>query len=181
MPECTKNIGYQAFENCTALQGGLINSTDQITIKNEAFSGCSALRVFASNATLGIIDVDYDVFADCPSDGYQRTFYVPTVNYGYTQYCQYFTEESGVYSYKLVDIGGTGKMLYGADAEGNPWLALGSGKTVDDVGDSARDNNGDIALPDMMIMCLYARGSGPIISEITGRNRQRSGSVRMQR
>ena len=66
-PESVKKIGYKAFEDCIGLQGILINSTDMITIGNDAFSGCDTLRFVASNALEGIFEDDYTPYI---SDNY---------------------------------------------------------------------------------------------------------------
>ena len=42
------------------------------------------------------------------------------------------TEDSGVYGYDIVDIGGEGRMLYGLNEYGSPWLAIRSGLTMAD-------------------------------------------------
>lgn len=60
LPESVKKVGYEAFGNCTALQGVIIESRDVIEIGNQAFDGCKALRFVASNAPQGVMDEDYD-------------------------------------------------------------------------------------------------------------------------
>lgn len=130
IPESVEEIGYQAFEDCTSLQGVMIRTTDTITIGNMAWDGCSALRFIASNAMTGILEED-SVPALTDSVG-NKTVYVPTNSEGYNMNCVHFTEESGVSSYELTDIGGNGKMLYGLDENGIPWLAIRSGTEVGD-------------------------------------------------
>ncbi len=103
-PESVKKIGYKVFEDCIGLQGILINSTDTITIGNDAFSGCDTLRFVASNALEGIFEDGYTPYI---SDNYsyyscQYYFYAPTGCVGYFDGCLSFTEESGVASYDLV-------------------------------------------------------------------------------
>ena len=131
LPESIKKIGYKAFEDCIGLQGILINSTDTITIGNEAFCGCDSLRFVASNAMEGIMEDDY---VPLITDSYSKNtyFYAPTDFTGYFNGCLSFTEASGVASYGLVDIGGEARMLYGLDSEGSPWLGLRSGGEVPD-------------------------------------------------
>lgn len=51
---------------------------------------------------------------------------------GYSARCVNFTEDSGVYGYDIVDIGGEGRMLYGLNEYGSPWLAIRSGLTMAD-------------------------------------------------
>lgn len=134
LPESIKKIGYKAFEDCIGLQGILINSTDTITIGNEAFCGCDSLRFVASNAMEGIMEDDY---APLISDSYSINtglyyFYTPTDSTGYFDGHLSFTAASGVASYGLVDIGGDARMLYGLDSNGSPWIGLRSGGEVSD-------------------------------------------------
>ena len=128
LPESVKKIGYEAFGNCTALQGVIIESQDVIEIGNQAFDGCKALRFVASNAPQGVMDEDYDPGL---TDTFgNRTFFTPTNSEGYYGNI-WFTEESGVYSFEIVEVGETGKALYGTNAAGEPWLLLRSGGHLD--------------------------------------------------
>lgn len=134
LPECVKKIGYKAFEDCTKLQGIMINSTDSITIGNGAFDGCDSLRFVASNAMEGIME---DGYAPQIKDSYYQSsgltyFYIPTNYTGYFDGCTSFTEASGVASYGLVEIGGDARMLYGLDEMGTPWIGLRAGGNVAD-------------------------------------------------
>lgn len=134
LPESIKKIGYKAFEDCTALQGILINSTDSITIGNGSFDGCDSLRFVASNAKEGIME---DGYAPQLTDSYYQSsglmyFYIPTDYTGYFSGCLSFTPESGVTSYEMVDIGGDARMLYGQDELGTPWIGLRAGGAVAD-------------------------------------------------
>ena len=136
LPESVVKIGYEAFLNCTGLQGIMINAKDTITIGNHAFDGCDSIRFIASNAMTGIMEEGYaPQIKDSHYEESKTTFfYVPTNCEGYFAGCTNFTEASGVYSYLLVDIDdqGVGKMLYGADETGQPWIALRSGSKVAD-------------------------------------------------
>lgn len=134
LSETIKKIGYRAFEDCTALQGILIDSTDSITIGNEAFDRCDSLRFVASNAMEGIME---DGYAPQLKDRYYQTtkllyFYTPTNATGYFAGCLSFTEESGVAEYEMEEIGGNARMLYGLDSAGTPWIGLRSGGTLPD-------------------------------------------------
>mgnify|MGYP004466084915 FL=1 len=53
-------------------------------------------------------------------------FYVPTGAEGYTSSSVYFTSESEVYGYEMVDIGGGHQMLFGVNEDWQPWLGLRS-------------------------------------------------------
>lgn len=134
LPESIKKIGYKAFEDCIGLQGILINSTDTITIGNEAFCGCDSLRFVASNAMEGIMEDDYAplfltvirLIPDCII--FIRRRILPVTLTGIFL----LRPASGVASYGLVDIGGDARMLYGLDSNGSPWLGLRSGGEVSD-------------------------------------------------
>lgn len=132
LPESVSTIGAAAFEGCTSLEGVLIDAKDCISIGNEAFEGCSALRFVASNAQYGILEDGYDF--SIPDTYWENNVYLfaPTGCVGYTGNWTCFVAESGVYSYTLEDIGDGGKMLYGTDAEGTPWLGIRSGSEVAD-------------------------------------------------
>lgn len=58
LPESVATIGYEAFRDCTALEGVLIDTREQITILEKAFTGCEALRFLASNAMDGQVYED---------------------------------------------------------------------------------------------------------------------------
>lgn len=134
LPNSVTDIGYQAFQNCTSLEGVLIRTSFIITIGDEAFDGCESLRFVASNAYYGIMENDYDPIVT-DERGQAMSYYyffVPTGSFGYTGHCISFSEESGVFGYELVDIGGDGKMLYGTNAMGQPWQGLRSGSKVAD-------------------------------------------------
>lgn len=128
LPENIKKIGYEAFWNCPSLQGIMIESRDHIEIGNKAFDDCASLRFVASNAMEAVMDDDY---IPTITDSYRNhTFYIPTGSDGYNGGL-FFEAASGVCSYQLVEIGETGKALYGNDAEGSPWLLLRTGGKVD--------------------------------------------------
>lgn len=77
---------------------------------------------------------DYDPLISDSYIAYQDYYYffVPTGATGYTSHSTNFTEESGVYGYRMEDIGGGCMMLFGVDADGNAWLGLRSGANVAD-------------------------------------------------
>ena len=135
LPEKVDTIGYRAFENCTSLEGVLINNRESITIGNEAWDGCTGLRFIASNAMNCTLKNDYDPYVtdSYGSTSQQRYFFAPTNSEGYGNYYVAFNEESNVAGYTVCDLGTDGKMLYGTDENGQPWLALRSGKTVPDT------------------------------------------------
>ena len=127
LPQETTFIGYQAFAGCTGLQGVLIGTQDPIQIGDLAFDGCDSLRFVASNALYGdILDENFSL----ETIGGNGLLYRPTEADGYNDNWIAFTPESGVTGYKLVDCGGT-RVLYGLDADGDPWLMLRSGAAVD--------------------------------------------------
>ena len=135
MNESVKEIGYRAFQNCTALEGVLIDSRDTVTIGNEAFDGCDHLRAIASNAPEAVMEDDYDPYVSLHHEDLNiriSSFYVPEGAIGYGFNATTFVEGTGIASYAFLDLGAEGKMLYAMDDTGAPWLALRSGLTVPD-------------------------------------------------
>lgn len=133
LPESIKRIGYQAFRNCTSLEGLLIDARDEIHIGNKSLDGCSALRFVASNAHYGEME---DGYAPKVTDSYGTAlytnyyFYVPSDPEGYGPTCVSFGEGDNVAEYRVESIGEEGRMLYGVGSDGAPWLALRSGLQV---------------------------------------------------
>lgn len=136
LPESCVKIGAYAFDGCTNLEGLMINTTDTITIADKALDN-NGLRFVGSNAKTGILENGYDPAID-PTALPGRTeantfFYVPTNAQGYASNCTYFIEESGIYSYKVID----NTYLYACDVEGTPFLLLRS-----------MDVQGELSLPE---------------------------------
>lgn len=138
LPENIKRIGREAFYGCTSLQGILMDSTDEFTIGDKAFDGCNALRFVAANAYSVKTEKDYQpIIRDECGDS---VFFIPTER-SEDEECIWnkydnITHEGfavwlGLKKYRIEDIGQNGKMLYGEDVNGDPFIALRSGKTVD--------------------------------------------------
>lgn len=125
LPESCVKIGAYAFDGCTNLEGLLINTTDTITIADKALDN-NGLRFVGSNAKTGILENGYNPEIDptaLPNRAETNTFfYVPTNANGYASNCTYFVEESGIYSYKVID----NTYLYACNADGTPFLLLRS-------------------------------------------------------
>lgn len=119
--ESVKKIGTQAFMNCTNLEGFMINSTDVISIGDKAVDGCYNLRFMASNANEGIMENNYG--PQVYNMGGNISFYIPTGATGYNN-ATYFTAESGVFGYKLID----NSLLYGLDMTESPWLLINASR-----------------------------------------------------
>lgn len=131
LPETVNHIGYQAFKNCTALQGLFISTEDFVYIGNLSVEGCDSLRFIASNAKQAEVQ---DGYAPKIMDSFGNyCFYVPTGSTGYTEGSVFFTAESGVYGYEMVDIGDGHQMLYGVDEDWQPWLGIRSETEVPDL------------------------------------------------
>lgn len=135
LSKSTTAIGYQAFQNCYNLQGVVINAPESITISEKAFDGCNSLRFIASNAAYGDVE-DWDL-ALSSTEAETGFLYCPTGAAGYNSNWLYFSEDSDIARYELLECGGT-RVLYGVDAENRPTLALRAGKTAD----------GAVTLPD---------------------------------
>lgn len=136
LPEATDYIGYQAFRGCTSLEGVLIDTREQVTIGDQAFEDCVSLRFIASNAKQAQMQGDYDpyIYNRESYDGFTRIsyFFVPQDAEGYGYYANHLSEQKGVDHYEICETGAEGRVLYGVSAEGEKWLALRSGSTLDD-------------------------------------------------
>ena len=64
LPESVTTIGYEAFRDCTALEGVLIDTRNRSPFWKKAFTGCEALRFLASNAMDGQV---YETLCPLPS------------------------------------------------------------------------------------------------------------------
>ena len=132
LPESVKRIGKSAFSGCTDLQGVLIDTKDTVVLGDQAFDGCNELRFVASNAKECDRSNDYNpLITDSMSSG-SKFFFTLHDSVGYGSNSIYFTKESNVESYQMVDIGDGEKVLYGNSADGIPWIALRSGLEVPD-------------------------------------------------
>lgn len=135
LPEETSVIGYQAFRDCTALEGVLIDNRDTITIGNKAFDGCNMLRFVASNAKKGVMEGDYEpnIYNQENYDGMTQIsyFFVLQGAEGYGFLANSLPQVQGVDHYAICDLGAEGKALFAVDERGEAWLALRSGKVLD--------------------------------------------------
>ena len=126
-------IEKNAFKDCTALQGVLVESGGYLYIGDGAFKGCSALRFIASNAFCCYIYDGYDLQLGDNYSVYNTYLFAPTGCIGYSANWISFTPESGVCRFGVEKLGDTGRMLYGYNECGMPWLALRSGEEMDPV------------------------------------------------
>lgn len=127
-------IGQNAFRNCYSLEGVVIGATDTVMIGKGAFDGCGSLRFLASNA----MNCDLrspDLSLPCATNNRYRFLYCLNGADGYNSNWVSFEEADRVTAFTLQDCGGT-RVLY-AETDGNPWLALRSGGSID----------GDVSLP----------------------------------
>ena len=146
LPESVTEIGYEAFRNCTALQGVLIETKDTIIIGNKAFAGCEALRFVASDAKNAVMMDGYD-----PQITDSYTTYSEPNNYffilngaaGYGENTDSVTGIQGISQFKMVNAGGS-RLLYALDEYGEEYILLRSGSNL----------SGDIQLSSQM-MYIY--------------------------
>lgn len=154
LPEKVTSIGYQAFRSCTALQGILINTKDEITIGDQAFDGCSSLRFVASNTPKAVMEGEYDplITNQENADGITQYsfFFVPQGAEGYGNYANSLAEYQGVAGYVVCDVGEGGKVLYAVNEDGERWLALRSSGTLE----------GTISLPEETLQFFAYSFSG---------------------
>lgn len=132
LPASVNRIGKSAFSGCTDLQGVLIDTKDAVVLGDQAFDGCNALRFVASNARECDRSNDYNPLITDSMSSESKFFFTLHDSVGYGSNSIYFTEESDVESYQMVDIGDGEKVLYGNGADGIPWIALRSGLEVPD-------------------------------------------------
>lgn len=136
LPENLNYIGYQAFKGCTALEGLLIQSHGSVTIGYESFDECSSLRFAASQSLNPTFVNQYEIpIASAENSSYNKFRFGPQDRTGYNSWtwtCISVAQENQnlVGDYQLLDCGGT-KVLYLADKDGRPWLALRSGAVLD--------------------------------------------------
>ncbi len=89
LPQSAAYLGASCFEDCTALEGVLLDHRDTVTIGNNAFADCPALRFVASNAPRAVLAEGYDpelIQADDTDrvmTRYVSFFYVPYLAEGY--------------------------------------------------------------------------------------------------
>ncbi len=88
MDKCVKNIGANAFEGCSALEGILIDSRDIVSIGNQAFDNCPSLYFIASNAEKAELDDWFYINEANESPNNHQSLmaaWCPTKNEGYNQ------------------------------------------------------------------------------------------------
>ena len=128
LPEHTKAVGYQAFQNCSRLEGVFLDSRDHFLISERAFDNCSLLRFVVSNARLMLLEDDS---LTLPSvDSFERYSFLYCPSGDVTGYTADWTDVTDVASFELLPCGGT-YVVYGMDSAGTPRVALRAGKTVE--------------------------------------------------
>ncbi len=132
LPEYVTHIGSEAFMNCTELQGVFIKNKEEISIGNNAFTGCTSLRFVASNAMNAVMEDGYDpVITDNYGYGIEenRYFFVLKDALGYGSDVNSVNSIDGIEEFRLEDIGGS-YLLYGVDYYGEEFVLLRSGKDI---------------------------------------------------
>lgn len=125
LPDEVKNIQARAFKGCSALEGILINATDNIVLGDGFIDNCYSLRYVASNAQTAEMENDY---SPSLSGGIMLK---PTDGIGYSDGFSWFVEEADVKQYTVISGGEDGRFLYGVSQSGSPWLVIKSSSIVD--------------------------------------------------
>lgn len=159
IPASVKVIGREAFARCTALQGVISYSTDEITIKDDAFSDSYDLRFVALNAM--VLDAYYywgqtawygvcDAVGDATINRFSPKYYLVEEADGILLYGQSEEDENACYLLSATDkISGTvhlkeetSEIGFNAFRNcGNPFTVVGFDHLIA-VGDSAFSGSG---------------------------------------
>lgn len=148
LPAPVDTIGYQAFKGCTALEGLFIQNSGSVTVGDKSFDECSTLRFAASNSLNPTFVNGYEIpISPAQGSNYNMFRFGPKDLSGYGGSWVRITVGAGnenlVGDYQLEDCGGT-KVLYLADSDGNPWLALRSGAVLDEPVLNIRDETDEV-------------------------------------
>lgn len=119
LPESVDKIGFEAFRDCTGLEGVLIDNQESITVGFNALKGCGELRFVGSNAVTAVFEDGYEPVAENPCFG----GFVPKNAAGYPAgwQCAWGSSEDG--TYEMLTMNGTvramggGRMLVGVREE----------------------------------------------------------------
>ncbi len=126
LPECVKLVERRAFADCASLEGVVIQNRQEITLQENAFTGCYALRFLGSNAVKGSV-------ADSLGDGLGYAGFYPDGGTGYPVTTDFSTNpwasSPGASCYAFYDCGDA-RMLYAMDEAGKPTRLLRSGAVV---------------------------------------------------
>ncbi len=109
LPESVYRIGFEAFRDCTGLEGVLIENKDSITVGFNALKGCSELRFVGSNAKNAVFEDDYAPTAENTSFG----GFIPKDAVGYPAQweCSWGSDEDGTYD--VLTLNGTARAMGG--------------------------------------------------------------------
>ena len=138
LPESVTTIGYEAFRDCTALEGVLIDTREQITILEKAFTGCEALRFPASNAMDGQVYEDsLPVAIRTPGSKELKLpeYCMALVRSNATGYHPYWTmfTTADPDSYTMEDLGNGTMAAYLTGVDGVPYTLIRAGGTAEGV------------------------------------------------
>ena len=138
LPESVTTIGYEAFRDCTALEGVLIDTREQITILEKAFTGCEALRFLASNAMDGQVYEDSLPIAIRTPGSKELKLpeycmaLVRSNATGYNPYWTMFTTADPDY-YTMEDLSNGTLAAYLTGVDGVPYALIRAGGTAEGV------------------------------------------------
>lgn len=126
LPESVKIVERRAFADCASLEGVVIQNRQEITLQEDAFTGCYALRFLGSNAAKGSV-------ADSLGDGLSYAGFYPNGGTGYPVTTDFsanpWASSPGASHYDFYDCDDA-RMLYAMDEEGKPTRLLRSGAVV---------------------------------------------------
>lgn len=126
LPKEVTTIHARAFKGCSALEGILINATDNIVLGDGFIDNCYSLRYVASNAQTAEMENGYS--PSLPGGIMLK----PTNGTGYSDEFSWFGEEADVKQYTVISGGENGRFLYGVSQSGSPWLVIKGSSIVDE-------------------------------------------------
>lgn len=104
LPESVAELEQNAFQNCTALQGILMEATEAVTLEQDCFNGCTALRFCAINSNNVTASKIFSSSAAIPT-----RIWCLDPGVGLPKPWGVVSNSSG---FTMVPVGNTGRLLY---------------------------------------------------------------------